>query len=365
MMRKKINFLSFILALSILLDYIMAVFPHFSSLCNVAIVTLLLFIYILHSFNKGVKKFDLIIALFSLLLVIVSKDTSRISLFIFLIFLRLNNFGLTNQNVKTIFYTNVFCLITIMICYLFGFNKQYDTEIWRPFLNAFVPRMSFGFTHPNQFMLRVFTTMALAIILYNNKMTYIIEFAIVFLLYQLTNSRTVFYVMGLVLPLLFFYSLFFSSRKQCRKKLYYQCFSFIFPLFTLMSFVLSIYFSYTDLDKLLSGRLALNFNYIKEGIFLFGNTSLESMTFDNSYIHMLLTKGVIYFVFFSGILFRKFRRGKMNFTMFVLTFSLFGVAFMEVCMLKYNFMLLLGIIIFKSESENNKSIQITRCLNKV
>ena len=81
------------------------------------------------------------------------------------------------------------------------------------------------------------------------------------------------------------------------------------------------------------------------------NSKLAELTFDNSYLHMLLTKGVFYTLMYAYLVLCKKRRILTNKEAIVLI-SLFAVAFMEVIFLKYMVMIVMGYIHNRENADN-------------
>ncbi|EOM07200.1 hypothetical protein U9U_01812 [Enterococcus faecium EnGen0260] len=73
----------------------------------------------------------------------------------------------------------------------------------------------------------------------------------------------------------------------------------LFILFFLISISLLLIPSNSYFDELLSGRITLYKSFFSTtGFTLFGNSTLEEAMFDNGYLQMLLSKGIIYTAFF-------------------------------------------------------------------
>lgn len=331
--------------LIIIIDYIMSVLPEYAMYCNYSIVIILLLCFLYTSISKKIKYIDIFAILAAVILIIISRDTTRISLFVFAISLNINTLK-NKQVLKHILALNLICLSIIIIAYLLGFNKSYDTEIWRPLLGKTVPRMSFGFTHPNQFMIRVFVIFCMAILLYNNLITYLLSIIIGYFFYKTTHSRTTYYIMiGIICVLLIKWIFQKITNKNYTHFIKPKCTLCAIPLLLIFSILLSYYGKNTVFDTYFSGRLTLNYKYLEQGFSMLGNASLEDATFDNSYIQMFLSKGIIYFLAFSIIFFFKFKKCRFDFKSYVILIGILALAFMEVCLLKYSIMLLFGMLI--------------------
>lgn len=244
-------------------------------------------------------------------------------------------------------------MMVIYIAYKLGFNQNYDTQIWRPLYQTTFFRKSFGFTHPNQFMIYIFNIFALLVLYKNSVITNIVSIIGVSILYIGTKSRTVFFI---VLTVNFIFLLInvynnLRNKKKEEKYYYFKSILFIVPIFLFISFILSMVFANTFLDNVFSGRLEINKYMILQGVKLLGNNYLEDSIFDNSYLHILLSKGIIYFVLYSIVFYKKFTKIKLNFTSIIILFSIFSLAFMEVCLMKNPIFLLLAILKYNNLSK--------------
>jgi hypothetical protein len=144
-----------------------------------------------------------------------------------------------------------------------------------------------------------------------------------------------------------------NKRSGGLDKLLTKIYPHMFLIFTIISLVLSLYFYDSFINSLLTGRLALNNKYLSQGVFLFGNLSLEDSTFDNSYIHMLVTKGYLYFIVYLIIFYKSFKNVKFDLKLGVLFISIMLLVFMEVVLLRYNVIILFALLISYSRSSSN------------
>ena len=138
--------------------------------------------------------------------------------------------------------------------------------------------------------------------------------------------------------------------KELKKAYIIPC---LFILFIVFSIVLSLFCSNSWIDTILTGRLALNKKYLEQGITLFGNPYLDSKPFDNSYIHMLVTKGVVYFVSYCFIVIFNFYKSQFKWKNAVLMLVIFMEAFMEVIFLKFGFMIIMPMLCMYGAKESN------------
>ena len=334
-----------LIILTVVLSNIMYVNPNFAIYLNVIICSLFILFALIYFYNKKISFDILFISSISVLLIIITKDISRISTFIILILIYSTKTLNKETLAKFIFWPSIICLTIILLAYSFGFNTQFDTEIYRPFLNKTVERLSLGFTHPNQFMINWLTIVIAFFCSYKIKFfNILLVFFTTLLFYLLNQSRTVFFIITLVTIMLLFRNFkLFKNRKFINWPI------FLFLLFLIGSLAVSLLFKNTKLDSFLSGRLIINYNMLSHGIFLFGNLSLEETMFDSSYIHLICTKGVLFLLAYFYIFIIYFKNKCIGYVNFVLILSILLLALTEVCLLKYNIMLCLVML-----SQQNK-----------
>ncbi len=339
--------LNILLPMIIAVEYLSSVFRNISFLCNIIAVIAILFLYLSFLFNNNIHWKDLIVTILSGLLIAFSGDISYISLLCVYVLFSVRHF-FSKHLIKRCLYVSVICMGTIMIAYFFGFNRQYDTEIYRPIIDKTVARMSFGFVHPNQFTIFLLLITILFYMCTYSLKAYTLITIIDFILFQCTQSRTMMYVT------LFLYFMLLLIRllkpKELKKAYIIPC---LFILFIVFSIVLSLFCSNSWIDTILTGRLALNKKYLEQGITLFGNPYLDSKPFDNSYIHMLVTKGVVYFVSYCFIVIFNFYKSQFKWKNAVLMLVIFMEAFMEVIFLKFGFMIIMPMLCMYGAKESN------------
>lgn len=325
-----------------ILNYASAIFPGKETIFNILMVLIVLGLFLKSFVFEKIKVEHLIILFAASCFCLITKSPSRISLFVFSYMFFIFEKVDIKRCVKILFYTNLLCLAGILLAYFFGFNKEYDTTIYRPFLNATLYRYSLGFVHPNQFMIKLFYLFSLSIFYYDNKKIIFIWLPIFTLFYFLTFSRTVIYIY-LLICFLYVIKKFFYKRKE-----YVYSFSKIlkygFFIMLLFSMIISFLFYGTKLDSLLSGRLIINVNMLNKGLSLFGNAALENAIIDNTYVQMIVTKGIAFVIIYSYIYSKNLNFKRMNINDAILLVGMLGYGFMEVCFLKYEFMILLALI---------------------
>lgn len=344
--RENSTFLRGLFGLMVLLICLLEIFPAYYYVFNIGIVFVLFLYYILFNCYM-IKAWDVVIAVFSLALIVFLLDAARISIFVFYLFLQIKGFY-SKASAKQ--YRNILlaCFICVLIAYCFGFNQQYDKLSWSPFQETFIEEKGLGFVNPNRCMLNAFCISCLVIMQTEKPWHYILVALLNYALFRFTQSRTFFYLLMAIVAVLLVLKLF-----RCETKL-----SFIgkaMPLVYLSAFALSIilpyFFSETVLNSLFTGRLVHNKEFLDTGITLLGNSALESLTFDSSYLHMLLTKGVVFFAVFSGLLIHKCRKAKISNKNAVILGAVFLSGFMEVIFLECNIMYLIGLALYTTEEE--------------
>ena len=202
-------------------------------------------------------------------------------------------------SLKLILKFSVFFYIFIIISYyFFGFKLDKNIEMWR--LTKIISRNSLGFTHPNVAMLSSLSLLFYYLCILTEKKDFridklIIPLIFLIILYSLTLSRTT----SIAVLMLFLLLLFRNKYFFCNKYLLNNFVILLFILFFLISISLLLIPSNSYFDELLSGRITLYKSFFSTtGFTLFGNSTLEEAMFDNGYLQMLLSKGIIYTAFF-------------------------------------------------------------------
>lgn len=191
-----------------------------------------------------------------------------------------------------------FYIFIIMSYYFFGFNLDKNIEMWR--LTKIISRNSLGFTHPNVAMLSALSLLFYYLCILTEKKYFridklIIPLIFLIILYSLTLSRTT----SIAVLMLFLLLLFRNKYFFCNKYLLNNFVILLFILFFLISISLLLIPSNSYFDELLSGRITLYKSFFSTtGFTLFGNSTLEEAMFDNGYLQMLLSKGIIYTALF-------------------------------------------------------------------
>ena len=171
-------------------------------------------------------------------------------------------------------------------------------------------RTNFGFNHPNVAALYYFCFIVNIMLLlnYSKWKTYIYVYLVIItplwlFVYNNTGSRS-FLLAILVLYVFYFY--YFLGTFINKKNLLVVTRYFVLSL--LISFsLLTVFFAlesknFSRLDKILSGRLKLYYNFLNDMTpidFLFGSNTFERFIIDSSYLHLLFEGGIIFFLVVS------------------------------------------------------------------
>lgn len=330
---------NFILPLVLIIEYISAVYLASGFWLNICAVLLIMVVYLQLLSKRGVQKADIFFVLFALFLIVASADVTKISILcVYVLFSAREYYN--KRTLKYCLTVTALSLSVIVLCYLlFGFNKQNDTTIYRPISGTTVSRMCFGFNHPNQFTIYL---LALTVLVYMSTNKFLVHTFITVLdifFFNLTQSRTVLFVV-LFIYIAMLLIKFFKLRNVHNRTIM----PMVYIFFIAISLVLSLYFADTKLDMLLSGRLALNKKYLNSGFSLLGTDAFDNTYFDNSYVQMIVSKGLIYSVAYGVLILSVLYKSRLSYADTVIIIAILMEAFMEVIFLKYAFMIIIPLI---------------------
>lgn len=336
-----------LLGLIALFTCLLEIFPNQYMLFNLLTSGMLCIYWFLYKSNK-MRILDVVLILFVILQMVGAGTVDRISIFVFYLFLETQELY-SKKSIRTIvFIMSSFFIVVVLAYYIFGFNKSFDLTSWDRVNSTFILQKGLGFENANRCMLYLFCTSLLIILLSDKISVYVFVFLVNYLVFLETQSRTFIYALSIIVVFLLLLKVFRGEEKQSfLGKSPQLAFLIIFAL----SIILSLYFSDTVLDDFFVGRLVDNKEYLSYGLSLMGNSKLAELTFDNSYLHMLLTKGVFYTLMYAYLVLCKKRRILTNKEAIVLI-SLFAVAFMEVIFLKYMVMIVMGYIHNREIADN-------------
>ena len=330
-----------LLSLLIVFTCLLEIFPNQYLLFNLLTSGILCVYWFLNKTNR-IQILDVVLVLFVILQMAGTFTVDRISIFVFFLFLETKELY-SKKSIKVVtFIMGLFFAVVVMAYYLFGYNQSYDLTSWDRVNMCFILQKGLGFVNANRCMLYLFCTSLLILLLSKNLIVYALVLGVNYFVYVETQSRTFFYAISVILVLLVLFKIFkFEDKVTFLGK--------IAPITFFIIFALAII--NTNLDDIFTGRLAHGKAFLSYGMTLFGNSKLEAVSFDNAYLHMLLTKGILYTLMYSFLIIRKRSRHLTNKDAVVLI-SLFSVAFMEVIFLKYMVMIVVGYIYNKENVEN-------------
>lgn len=339
---KPLQFASVTVAVTTLLMYT-RILP--TSLGNILLILLFSILYIiLNAKRNGFSLISIIPITIALGVIIINKDPSLASLvLIWVLYDIFNNATYDAPKIaKSFFITGISGYILTIAAYVtVGLNKHADLEMWR--INKMITRSSLGFQQPNTSMMYALALIMSMIIAY--KMTWFksaLTLLIVFGLYHFNQSRTAFILIILVVIM-----------NQLR--IVWPWPKLLFILTGIASYLLVILPTNLQINDLLSGRISLYKSYTKSlGIHFLANPLSDNTMLDNSYIQMLLSKGVLFtIVFFISILIilkTKTTTSKILVLAYVLS------AFTETTFLHFDLLfsvLLVSNTVFKGELNND------------
>ncbi|WP_218213841.1 hypothetical protein, partial [Ursidibacter maritimus] len=164
-------------------------------------------------------------------------------------------------------------------------------------------RYTFGYEHPNNFPMRIFSLLCIYCILRKkfNILDVIFCFGILYLIYEYTISRTTFIVGSLLLMSIYFYH-------KCNYLNLYRIsflYNHTFLIFLLLSIFLVYFYSgeYSliyEINTLLSGRVSMGDIVLNSmGITLWGNDIEKflienQIVLDNLYLYIILGTGIVF-----------------------------------------------------------------------
>ena len=338
---------TFLLSLVILFTCLLEIFPDQYLVFNLMTSGLLCLYWLLTKANR-MKIIDFVLILFVILQIFGAMTIDRISIFVFFLFLETKELYSKRSIKIAIFIMTVFFAIVVMAYYLFDYNRSFDITSWDRVNNNFLLQKGLGFTNANRCMLYLFCSSLLIILISKKIAVYAVVLAVNYFVYTETQSRTFFYAISAIMVALLVLKVFKSENKA-------TSLGKIAPLSFLLLFVLSIilplYFANTRLDDLFTGRLTHNREFLEYGFSLFGISALEKLSFDTSYLHMLLTKGILYAFMYSYLILCR-RSTRLNNKEAIVLMSVFAVSFMEVIFLKYMVMIVIGYIYNRERAEN-------------
>lgn len=350
-----LDFKTFDLAIILVLIFSNLVFLE-DSINNMLLAIVLLLLGFFRFLKPGINfnKILLLIIFLISFITVVTLQPNKISLIV-LLFLYL----IAKSNPKLInidLYINLSIIIFLLIVssyFLFGLNIDYDTTIWRPLEGMSYPRMSLGYYHSNQAMLKwLVLVMALFSKGTSKKiMTTIIPILVVtYLLYSVTVSRTS--TLTVLMICLLFY-IFKNILHVILTKNLVTILALSPVFFTIISLLMVRLTEITWINNLLSGRLVIYNNALQTyGITLLGSPEVEKLMFDNAFLHMLFGKGLIFSVIYFYLFYKIVKGAKyVTFREVLIIIGFLCVGVMETMLLKFEILILLVAMLYREKDE--------------
>lgn len=356
-LKKVVNleFKTFDLAIILVLLFSNLVFLE-DSVNNMLIAIAILSLSFFRFLKPGItfNKILLFIVFIVTFITVVTLQLNKISLIVLLILYLIARSNAKLINIDLYIDLSIFCFLLIISCYfLFGLNVDYDTTIWRPLEGKSYARMSLGYYHSNQAMLK-WLVIVMAMFSRGVSKKSIIKIipilVITYLLYSVTVSRTSTIII-LMICLLFF--IFRNKLHIILSKRWIEILALSPVLFTIISLLMVRMTEITWFNNLLSGRLVIYNNALQTyGITLLGSPEIENLMFDNAFLHMLFGKGIIFSIVYF-FLFYKIVKGAnyITFREFLIILSFLCVGIMETMLLKFEILILLIIMLYREKDE--------------
>lgn len=357
---KKINIFNLIVYIVIILSYLGTVLYKKSSLINailgISIIGIILFWLIKN--KKKIKYSILFIIYISILLIILTQKFNLISIALIGGIMILAGFKSSDITIKSYLTISLLCFSFVLILYFgVGLNKECDTSIWRVASNAIEYRYALGFNHANQAMFKWLSIAMGFLCLSTKRNVFKVSFIIglvTAIMYYLTVSRTSVVVIFFIIINL----IFFKNTLSKKVSAMFRIILGLTPIICTFISFLSIYLYKLDyINNLFSGRFVLYKYYLDiSGLNLFGNNFIENNAMlDNSYLHMLLSKGLIFSLAYMILIYAMISRTK-NITrgraIILLAYFMAGLA--ETILFKFELIILIIIIIYKNPEEGEK-----------
>lgn len=350
-----LDFKTFDIAIILVLIFSNLVFLE-DSINNMLLAIVLLLLGFFRFLKPGINFNKILLLIFFLIsfITVVTLQPNKISLIV-LLFLYL----IAKSNPKLInidLYINLSIIIFLLIVssyFLFGLNIDYDTTIWRPLEGMSYPRMSLGYYHSNQAMLK---WLVLVMALFSkgtskkNMITIIPILVITYLLYSVTVSRTS--TLTVLTVCLLFY-IFKNILHVVLTKNLVTILALSPVLFTIISLLMVRLTEITWINNLLSGRLVIYNNALQTyGITLLGSPEVENLMFDNAFLHMLFGKGLIFSVIYFYLFYKIVKGAKyVTFREVLIIIGFLCVGVMETMLLKFEILILLITMLYREKDE--------------
>lgn len=355
----KNNILNLVVYIIVILSYLGTVFYQKSALINAVLVLSvigLISIWLIKS-KRRISYNKIIIIYISMILIVLTQKFNLISIPLIVLIIVLAGFN-NNINIKVYLKISILCFVFVLIMYfIFGVNKSCDTSIWRSSSNTIEYRYALGFNHANQAMFK-WLCIALGFLALSTqknifKISSIIG-AITFIIYYFTVSRTSVVVIFLVVLSMIIFRKSLSKNISLKFK---RMLALTPILFTGVSFLSILLSNFEYLNNLFSGRFVLYKYYLNiAGINLLGNNFIENNAMlDNSYLHMMLSKGLIFSLCYMILIYSMITKSK-NITRgrAIIILGYFITGLVETILFKFDLIILIIILLFKEQNEGEK-----------
>lgn len=352
---KNLNVFRITVLCCVILSYITVVTTKYELIFNLILsfITIFMCLYSLIKNKNGTSLMNILFLFAGIFITLLAQKPNLISipLIILLAIVIKNNESKVSMNfyIKTLL-----CCFTIICLLYFGldFNKDCDTTIWRVTSNETLYRFSLGFIHANQAMLKWMVIVLAIFTLINKKNMYklIIPLGLIsFIIYEVTKSRTglIIIIFAILLILVLKNRLDYVIPNKVKYLL-----AFIPLLFLLLSIISMYLEDISFLNNFFSGRFALYRDYFEmTGITLFGNQYIENHAMlDNSYLHMLLSKGLLFTGLYIIVIASLVYQSKpITILDTIILLSCFIAGLTETILFKFDLVLLIIIILFRQK----------------
>lgn len=357
----RIKIFNILLCIIVILSYLSVTFPKYISFVNAIMAIFLIGIggaWILKNL-KEVKMSRFILIYLSFFLIVVTQKFNLISLGLIGVLCIIADSMEGTINIRLFLRITIVCFCIVVGAYfILGFNKSCDSSIWRVSSNTTLMRSSLGFEHANQAMFK-WLSIALAFLSLSNRSNLIKMsgsiLIITLIIYKFTLSRTSVIVILIVIILMFLF------KNKLNEKISRRWATFLgkIPiLFTGIS-ILSLYLNkFEYINSLFSGRFRLYNQYFEiAGWNLWGNSFIENQAMlDNSYLHMLLAKGLIFsitYIIFIYLLIKRARYITVCDAIIIFGYYISGLT--ETILFKFDLIILIIIIIYRGNLNGRNS----------
>lgn len=262
-----------------------------------------------------------------------------------------------SDNINLDYYTKIsflFFIVVVISYYLFGFHRIYDSSMWR--IDSMVDRKSIGFTQPNQAMV-AWIGVFFGFVLnekQNNKYKYILLLLGSSMIYYQTKSRTGYIVLLSILILMVLF------RNNLNKEVS-NVMRMVLVSLPLLLLGISVWMTTQPnnvfLNSLLTGRPALYKKFFDlAGVTLWGSEIIENQMLDNSYLSMLIGKGIVFTILYIiTLMYLVLSVKKLSVRTYIVLSLFFIYGLTETMLFKFELLLPIIISLHVTNDENYKN----------